>query len=188
MKNHVVLALLVVAMVSTSCDFLRSLTGRPTSSELDRKRVEIARLEEIKAQQQVEQLRLDSLASARKAAEDSLSALQNRIVTDSLALVDSLQQLNGTILNPTELGGLYTTKLDSRYYIVIGSFSKRKNAEKLLTQVAGMGYVPVLISFRNGLHAVGVCQNDKLAQVVEDFKHVRQEKFCPPDVWILLNE
>ncbi len=188
MKNHVVLAFLMVLLVTSSCDFLRSLAGRPTSSDLDRKRVEIARLEELKLQQEKEQLRLDSLIAARQAAADSLSAMQARMITDSLALVDSLQQLNGTILNPTELGGLYTTKLDSRYYIIIGSFSRRANAENLLAQVAGEGYVPVLISFRNGLHAVGICQSDRLAETVEAFKSVRQKKFCPPDVWILLNE
>ena len=181
MKNQVILALTVLAILTTSCDFMRKVTGRPTSSDLEQIRLEVAELERIKAEQKAEQLRLDSLVAAR-------AEMKARMIADSLAVLDSLRQMNGTILNPTELGGLYTTKLDSRYYIVVGSFRRRVNAEKLFTQVSDADYQPILISFRNGFNAVGICPNDKLSAVFNDLKAVRKERFCPSDVWILLNE
>ena len=181
MKNHVVLALLMLALITTSCDFLRKVTGRPTSDDIEAMRLEIVRIEEIKEQQRAEQFRLDSLVEARR-------QLEEKVVSDSLALLDSLRQLSGTILNPTELGGLYTTKLHSRYYIVVGSFRQRNNAEKILKLVSSQGYHPTLISFRNGFNAVAVSQSDKLSDVVEELKNVRMQSFCPSDVWILLNE
>ena len=181
MKNRIILAFLVLALATTSCDFLRKVAGRPTSGELEQMRLEIADLERIKAEQKAEQLRLDSLVAAR-------AEMEARMVADSLALLDSLRQMSGSMLNPTELGGLYTTKLDSRYYIVVGSFRRRANAEKLFTQVSDADYLPTLISFRNGFNAVGVCPNNKLSEVFNDLKAVRKEPFCPSDVWILLNE
>ena len=58
----------------------------------------------------------------------------------------------------------------------------------LLNKVADKGYNPALISFRNGFVAVGVCPCNTLKAVSDSLKGVKQEKFCPKDVWILVNE
>jgi hypothetical protein len=113
---------------------------------------------------------------------DSLAAL------DSIAALEGIRQNGGTILNPAKLGGLFTTKLESRYYIIIGSYRHRGNAETLLKTAAAAGYSPALISFRNGLIAVGLCPVNNLQSALEALKKVRVEPFCPKDVWILLNE
>ena len=96
--------------------------------------------------------------------------------------------MRGTILNPSAMGGLYTTKLDFRYYIVVGAFTLRSNAEGLLKRVQDAGYTGTLISFRNGYNAVGVCQTDHLPTAFASLKKVKEEPFCPSDVWILVNE
>ena len=107
---------------------------------------------------------------------------------EHLARLDSLKQINGTILNPSAMGGLFTTKLDFRYYIVVGAFTQRRNAESLLVEVQKAGYVGTIINFRNGFNAVGICNTDNLNNAFQSLKKVRQEKFCPDDVWILVNE
>ena len=96
--------------------------------------------------------------------------------------------MHGTILNPSDIGGLFTTRLDSRYYIVVGSFKSRENAESLLVSVKERGYSPVLISFRNGFNAIGIAPADDLHRIFLSLKKVREEDFCPEDVWILVNE
>ena len=74
------------------------------------------------------------------------------------------------------------------YYIVVGSFKDRTNAESLLLEAKDEGYQPVLISFRNGFNAVGIAPANDLFHIFQSLKQVRTEKFCPDDVWILVND
>lgn len=171
MKRSIILLLSASMLMLTGCDFFRTLAGRPTSAEIEARRIEIMRAEEAALQ-----ARLDSMKVAEQAMRDSLAAL------------DSIRQYGGTILNPSKLGGLFTTKLDARYYVIVGSFRSRSNAEALLVKAADRGYAPALISFRNGMIAVGLRPVNKLKEAMEALKDVRKEAFCPSDVWILLNE
>lgn len=171
MRRSFILLLAASMFILTGCDFFRTLAGRPTSAEIEARRIEIMRAEESALQ-----ARLDSMKLAQQTMKDSLAAL------------DSIRQYGGTILNPSKLGGLFATKLDARYYVIVGSFRSRSNAESLLVKAADRGYAPALISFRNGMIAVGLCPVNKLHDAMEALKSVKKEAFCPSDVWILLNE
>lgn len=108
---------------------------------------------------------------------------------DSLNALDSIRQLGGSILNPSRLGGLFATKLEARYYIILGSFRTRSNAEALFNVAKEAGYKPALINFgKGGLIAVGVSPVNNLPDALDALSEVRNEKFCPQDVWILVNE
>ena len=148
------------------------LAGRPTSEEIEERRLEILRAEEAELQ-----ARLDSLRN-----------VEIKMHMDSLNALDSIRQLGGSILNPARLGGLFATKLEARYYVIIGSYRMRTNAEIMLKTAAGRGYEPALISFRNGMIAVGLCPNNNIVDALESLKKVKEEAFCPSDVWVLLNE
>jgi hypothetical protein len=171
MKKSTILMLMVTLAVVTGCDFFRKLAGRPTSEDIEEKRVAIMRAEE----------------AAHQARQDSIR-MEHQKVVDSLAMMDSIRQHGGSILDPDSLGGLVATKLEARYYIVVGSFRSRANAESLLATASSLNYAPALITFRNGLIAVGVSPADNLTDAYASLKKVRQEKFCPSDVWILVNE
>ena len=171
-KTYILLA--VVALLSlTGCDFMRKLAGRPTSEDIETKRIELLRAEE----------------AALQARLDSLRNVEQRMIQDSLNALDSIRQLGGSILNPASLGGLFATKLESRYYIILGSFRTRANAEALYKVAKDAGYRPALISFgKGGLIAVGVSPVNKLPDALSALNEVKKEKFCPKDVWILVNE
>lgn len=171
MKKILLMSLALSLLAVSGCDMFRRLAGRPTGKELDRIKVEMLRQQEVR-----HQARIDSLKKVEKA------------LSDSIAVLDSIRQLHGTILNPSEIGGLYTTMLDFRYYIVVGAFKDRTNAEVFLTTVKNEGYKPVLISFRNGFNAVGIAPANDLFQVYNSLKTVKQKDFCPDDVWILVND
>lgn len=171
MKRFVVLLMTMSLFMVTGCDFFRTLAGRPTSEEIEQMKVEI-----LRAEQAVLQARLDSIRR------------EQQIVQDSIAALDSIRQCGGTILNPAKLGGLFATKLESRYYVIIGAFKKRANAEALLGRAADSGYAPALISFNNGIIAVGLCPCNNIVSAKESLMKVKTEEFCPSDVWILLNE
>ena len=171
MRKIMILLMGVSLFAVSGCDFFRQLAGRPTSEEIEVKRLEI-----IRAQQVAEQARLDSIRREQK------------IVADSLAALDSIAQYGGTILNPARLGGLFATKLEARYYVIVGAFRVRSNAEQLLVKAKNAGYEPALISFNTGLIAVGLCPCNNVVEAKDVLKKVKAEKFCPKDVWVLLNE
>ena len=162
---------LCVLLAVTGCDFMRKLGGRPTSEGIEK-----ARVEKLLAQEAALKASLDSLKAEKQSVQDSIDALELFV------------QQGGTVLNPSKLGGLYTTKLQYKYYVIIGAFRTRSNAEALFNKAESAGYKPVLISFRNGLLAVGLSPADECSNAMEMIKSIRQEPFCPADVWILVNE
>lgn len=171
-KSYILLALTALLLL-TGCDFMRKLAGRPTSEDIENKKIELLRAEEAALQ-----ARLDSLREA-----------QQKMLQDSLNVLDSIRQLGGSILNPASMGGLFATKLEARYYIILGSFRARSNAEALFNLTKAAGYKPALISFgKGGLIAVGVSPVNRLSDALAALNEVKKEKFCPSDVWILVNE
>lgn len=172
LNRTIVMALAVMLLLPLGgCDMFRRLAGRPTAEE-----IEMMRIEKLKQEEAIRRHRIDSLAQVQKEKEDSI------------AIMDSLAQMKGTVLNPSDIGGLFTTKLDSRYYIVVGAFKSRHNAEALFSEVSAEGYNPILVSFRNGFNAIAISPANNLRDAFSSLKSVKAEKFCPDDVWILVNE
>lgn len=174
MKRTLILLFAAVLLVS-SCDFVRTLAGRPTSAQ-----VEQIRKNRIAAEEAAHQAKLDSMAKAEKAMAEALAAREAH-------LLDSLTQAKGTVLNPSKLGGLFTTKLESKYYIVVGAFRVRSYAERKLNQCNKAGYTATIISFRNGLLAVAICPSNSLDETLKTLKQLRGTEVCPQDGWILMN-
>ena len=171
-KSYIILIVAAVLCL-TGCDFMRKLAGRPSSED-----VEIRRIEILRAQEAALQARLDSLRRE-----------EQKMIQDSLNALDSIRQSGGSILNPAALGGLFATKLEARYYVVLGSFKSKTNAETLFNVAKEAGYKPALINFgKGGLIAVGVCPANRLSDAYAALNEVRNEPFCPQDVWILVNE
>ena len=176
MKKTLVLFLALALLSVSSCDFVRTLAGRPTSAQ-----VETIRKEKIAAEEARHQAVLDSMEQAKQALADSMARLEAH-------LLDSLSQAKGTVLNPSKLGGLFTTKLDTKYCIVVGAFRNRAYAERKLKACNAAGYTATIISFRNGLLAVSVCPSDDLNQTLKTLKRLRGTDVCPEDGWILVND
>lgn len=162
----------------TGCDFFRMLAGRPTSEDIENKRVEI-----IKAKEAAQKARQDSIArvelEVRKAVQDSIDACtfiaENKITLYTVARLGGIQH-----------DGLSGSATGSRYRVVLGSFREKSNADKLAASIYAAGdYQPHLISLRNGMIAVAACPSDKIQNVVSGFKSLKMHKECPSDAWIL---
>ncbi len=172
MKKSFLLVMSLMLVTFTGCDFLRALAGRPTSGDIEEKRVAI-----IKAEEEALQVRLDSIRLA-----------EEKVVKDSLAVLDSLKAMGVTVSGAGRLGGLSGTELESGYYIIVGAFREIRNARKLFVTVSEKGCSPVLISCRNGMVAVGVCPSDSMAEVLDSYVTLKGEAFFPKEAWILVNE
>lgn len=189
MVKSLIPALLAVLMLCTGCDAFRKLAGRPTSEDIAFKRAEIARMKEAQKQRQA-----DSIAYAQKLMADSLAVADS--IAEASKVAEEVQaskpdldrQERGTMLKPAALGGLFATDLDHRYYVIVGAFKEKANAEKMLNIVDAAGYAGTMISFRNGLNAIGICQTDDMNKAFDGLDKARKESFCPADAWILVNE
>ena len=167
MKNKILVisAFLLVLLVCGGCDMFRSLAGRPTSSDIAAMRAV------IEAREAAERARQDSLERVARAALDTLASMK------------------GYLRRPSSLGGLSADSVPSGVYsIVIGSYLDRANAVKFSEKLTEDGFPAEAVRFRNGFTAVCVCPTDDPAEIVSSLSRVRREKFCPKEVWILVNE
>ncbi len=171
MKKYIIFLAIASMFTLTGCDFFRKMAGRPTGEELEAMRIEKLRVEEQRLKADIA-----ALEKERQAVMDSIEALK------------LIRQQEGTLLNPSALGGLFTTRLEARYCVIVGAFRSRVNAERLHKTVSDRGYSPSLINFRNGMTAVGICPVNSLQEAMAAVRKVRSEAFCPDDVWILANE
>ena len=172
MRKSVIFLLLLSVILVTGCDFFRTLAGRPTSDDIDAKRVQIMKAEE----------------AALQARLDSIRRVEEKVVTDSLAALDSLVASGVVMSDASRLGGLVGDTPGSRYHIVIGVFRERNNAQKLASQAEAGGYPAQLLECGRGMIAVGVCPSDRIARTYMHWKALQAETYCPKDSWILLNE
>lgn len=171
MRKAIVLTALAASVcLLGGCDFFRQLAGRPTSEDIEAKRL---RIEQEVAEHQ---RRLDSLQAVEKQ------------VSDSLATLDSLRADKQTLISSKQLasGGKYS--LPYRYYVVVGSFGYPDNARRQAARVEDAGFAATLIPFKNGFTSVGICPSNSLNEVYASLKKLRSEPFCPVDAWILKNE
>ncbi len=172
MRKSVLLLMAFMLVSFTGCDFLRSVAGRPTSRDIEDKRVAI-----IKAEEEALQQHLDSIRLA-----------EEKVISDSLASLEALAAAGVMMTGPDRLGGLAGTELEYEYYIIVGAFRESMNARKLFTTASDRGYVPVLISCRSGMIAVGLCPSNSIVELEKSFARLREETFCPKEAWILVKE
>jgi hypothetical protein len=184
MKGTYIFVVLAALMLVTGCDFFRKVAGRPTSADIEDKKVEIARFEKEKAELAREQARLDSLEALRE--KERLAREQAEC--DSLAAVRILKDKGCMMYDLSGLKGLASGVLEHGYYVVVGSFRDGANADKFIARIAkDPAMEPVKINFRTGMVAVGVCPRDKITEMASVIDEVRAKSFCPKDAWILVN-
>ena len=144
----IISVLLSAALLSTGCDFFRVLAGRPTSKEIEAKRVEILRA---------------SVRNNHAAKKDK----------------DAAQQDDG----PSAGSG--TVKEKKRFYVIMGAFSSRENAERYAEKIKEYGYEPEFFGFTEGRTAVGIGGTDDPEEAKAFMNKLKGQDFCPGGVWIL---
>ena len=178
MNKNILPLLLVMMFVVTGCDFFRMVAGRPTSKDIEKKRLEI-----IKAEEAALQARLDSIAA--------VEAEKQKVVQDSVEALTYIAENRVNLHDVARLGGIQKDELTdssqgTRYRVILGSFKDRGNAEKLLHKVSEAGdFWPHLIVLRSGMVAVAACPSDRIQNVVWGLKELRTNDVCPADAWIL---
>ena len=165
--SGIVLFVLALPLLN-GCDLFRKMAGRPTSAEIEAKRIY------IEQQERGHRNRLDSLQVMQKQ------------ISDSLALLDSVRAIKSSIVEVRQLSDETRSSLKYRYYVIVGTFGNADNAEKRMKGAEQAGYSAVKIRYRNGFTAVGVLPSDSLSDAFASLRGIRDGGFCP-DAWILEN-
>lgn len=169
MRRNIFLVLIILVPLVSSCDLFRSLAGRPTSKDIEIKRQEI-----IQHQANLEKAKQDSIALVQKAETDSLAAIA---------------ALSKWIYPSSRMRGLADdANLSHRYYVIIGGYRVKENAEAVVKQVSEVGYHVDLVKFNNNIYAIALSPSNKIADAYGAYLKITKEQFCPEGAWILLNE
>lgn len=93
---------------------------------------------------------------------------QQRQISDSIALVEAkrLPEMH-------------------RFHIIVGSFLMEDNATRMMAQLAGSGFKPVKMRFRNGFSVVSAASYDDYSEAYKFMSHLSGlVSFAPYDMWI----
>ena len=168
----VIVLVLSVAFMATGCDFFRVLAGRPTSKDIEAKREQILRSaqdDKVTASSDMVASTEQPVATGQDAAKpDTVVAAPIRPAGDK---------------DPSTSSGAGTEK--KRFYVIMGAFSSRDNAEKYAARIKGFGYEPEFFGFTEGRTAVGIGGTDDQEEAKAFMKDLKGQDFCPEGVWIL---
>lgn len=165
MKRSAVFFLLATFAFSClcSCDFIRTLAGRPSSEAIEQLRSS----EKQKLEEQAAARAADSLQKTAAAAYDAF-------VAEGMKIRNSSQI-------PTFIG----QAPDNGLYLALGTFSLESNANKLCSQVSACGYDAGCLAYANGFFLVVTMKSDDYNKLREGYLRIKNEKFFPADAWIL---
>jgi hypothetical protein len=161
----------------SSCDFLRSLAGRPTSEQLK----SASKAPEVTAEA-VEQ---DSLAveTPQEQVQEQPSAQQQG--EPEYEMVRRHGRLNVPFAYTHTNSSLKSTP-EHTYYILVGTYRQKPTLNKMISDARKAGYEPCLLEYVNGLVSVGLLPCDNIEQAIDAYATVKNEKFCPGDACVLI--
>lgn len=165
MKGLSVIFLFATIAVSclSSCDFIRSVAGRPSTAEIEILRVE-------------EKARIEEQAAVR--AADSLCKA-------SADAYDAFLKEGVKIRKTSEIPALDGQQFEKGLYLALGTFSMDNNALKLVSKASSSGYDARTIAYSNGFLLVVAIPSPDYARLRDGFLKICKEQFFPADAWIL---
>ena len=160
-KFLILVILLSVSVMVTGCDFFRVLAGRPTSKEIATKREEILR-----------------------SAQDDRTPVEPGMADENHGMTDEKPGVTEEAAEPVR-PAVTKSGEKKRFYVIMGAFSSRENAERYAERVRTFGYEPEFFGFTEGRTAVGIGGTDDAEQAKAFMKELKGQDFCPDGVWIL---
>lgn len=153
----------------TSCDFLRSVAGRPTSGDI----ALMSKLLEVKKQHESDSLK--TVAEAEKLCLENEAAVQ---AFSELGIKTSSVFSFGDPLEP----------LQEKYHIVVGVFRTEAAASALERRLCAAGFECSSIFFDGGIRALILAGGNELPAMLPVARAALESGVCPKDAWIHVNE
>ena len=165
-KSFVVAAVWALTVMSfSSCDFFRSLAGRPTSAELKssaREKTEIAS----------KGVPVDTVSAPVVESEEYTMIKRQGRLSVPLAYTHTTSTLKAVP--------------EYKYYILVGTYRKKPTMDKMIAQASDAGYKIYLLEYANGLTSVALKPCNTLEEAIDSYAQVSKEDFCPKDACVLI--
>ena len=180
-KLILLICLLAPLLMLTGCDFLRTVAGRPTSADLQAKLESINRFS-FKEETAVK----DTVAAVRDTLKqnpeqvDSTQVVLEQIPAAQNQAVETAPQAQPVPEKEQPAAGPVRTR--PPYYVIVGTFSVRENAEKYVSELQGKGYQAKAFPSR-GMVAVGVYPDDPTVPSDTFLSKVLSDPSFPRDAW-----
>lgn len=161
----------LTGMTLSSCDFLRSVAGRPTSAELNA----------AKVQNEKPEVRVDTVKVVEKV-----------VVVDTVMVAEpeyKLEKHSGRLSVPfayTHTTSKLVAEPEYNYYVLVGTYRQKGTMNKMISQAKEAGYRSYQLKYENGLVSVGLCPSNKLGEAVDSYLKLKREAFCPADACVLI--
>ena len=105
------------------------------------------------------------------------------------AIISNLGQRTGFLKVGVSYNDIrLTNTVESGYYILIGTFRQKSNADRLARQAAKAGLEVTRLEYANGRTSVAVRRSDNLGDAFVALGEVRKLSFSPKDACILVVE
>lgn len=160
MKPIRIFTLILAALVLFSgCDRIRSMMGKPTSSDLERLRVE--------------------KEAQEKALRDSIARAEEALAVDSVAVATPEKPVAAKpAVTSASTGNLL------RYSVVVGSYVKEYNVRAMTRRMEKLGETVTVIPFKSGFTGVAVFTSNDFAEARAKRKQMLGSGSVPSDTWI----
>ena len=179
-KAKIIVAFAMGVCLLCGCDFFRVLAGRPTSREIEIKRQLIGLDSEGHLVQE------DSVLDVQTQLPDTLSeAAASQTSLDEQLLQSLPQEPQPKIVVSARSADMFTIAPEFRYYVAVGTFDNRDNANRQGGKAGAAGYPVELLPLKDGKTIVAVCGTNDLTTAKAWLVRLRSEAFCPKDAWVL---
>ena len=123
---------------------------------------------------------------AGRPTSKEIEAKREEILRSAQDDKDSLQVVKPEMTEPVPVRPAGTASREKkRFYVIMGAFSSRENAEKYAERIKSFGYEPEFFGFTEGRTAVGIGGTDDPEEAKAFMKELKGQDFCPEGVWIL---
>lgn len=109
----------------------------------------------------------------------------------SLALMlafSSCKSIKDLVVKEEKVEVVNKSIVKQTYYVIIGSFSEKANADKYMTEIKGKQFSPVLLRNAEGLYRVSVYSTNSERAARQQISTIRQNHPVHKDVWLLISK
>lgn len=167
----------VLASTLSSCDFLRRMAGRPTSSEL-------AVLEQKRDSLEIER-RLKH-KSQGVAEWDEPSATPPLDANSDAAQIQALKDASGSLYLRSLSRFKGSAQASELFYVIAGTFKEVENAERFCRRLQDVFPQAQVLVLGNGLRLTAVYAADRADQTLSFL--AENKAGLPAEAWVLIND
>ena len=167
--------LLAAVLLFSGCDRIRSMMGKPTSSDLERLRVE------KEAQQKAER---DSIARVEEALAVDSVVVENTPAIKEPAAKPTAKPASKPVAKPAAKTTFQPAEGLHRYSVIVGSYVKEYNVRAMTRRMEKRGETVLVIPFKSGFTGVAVLTTDDYQAARAKRTEMLASGAVPSDTWI----